>query len=123
MKLVNFIIALFCLMQIGYAQTTFTVTNTNDSGVGSLRQAILDAEADPGADIIDATSAAGTITLASSLPNVTQGLTINGNPSVSLIVDGNNTCRPFFIGGNLETSTEAPVVALNDLTIQNGLAS
>ena len=122
MKLVNFIIALFCLMQIGYAQTTFTVTNTNDSGVGSLRQAILDAEADPGADIIDATSAAGTITLASSLPNVTQGLTINGNPSVSLIVDGNNTCRPFFIGGNLETSTEAPVVALNDLTIQNGLA-
>ena len=29
---------------------TFTVTNTNDSGAGSLRQAILDANANPGLD-------------------------------------------------------------------------
>jgi len=32
--------------------TTFTVTNTNDSGAGSLRQAILDANAAAGADTI-----------------------------------------------------------------------
>jgi len=31
---------------------TFTVTNTNDSGAGSLRQAILDANASPGLDTI-----------------------------------------------------------------------
>ena len=31
---------------------TFTVTNTNDSGAGSLRQAILDANGAPGADTI-----------------------------------------------------------------------
>ncbi len=31
---------------------TFTVTNTNDSGAGSLRQAILDANANPGLDTI-----------------------------------------------------------------------
>src|SRR5260221_3088616 len=31
---------------------TFTVTNTNDSGAGSLRQAILDANTAPGADTI-----------------------------------------------------------------------
>ena len=31
---------------------TFTVTNTGDSGAGSLRQAILDANANPGADTI-----------------------------------------------------------------------
>jgi hypothetical protein len=31
---------------------TFTVTTTADSGAGSLRQAILDAEAAPGADTI-----------------------------------------------------------------------
>jgi VCBS repeat protein len=31
---------------------TFTMTNTNDSGPGSLRQAILDANANPGADAI-----------------------------------------------------------------------
>jgi hypothetical protein len=32
--------------------STFTVTNTNDGGAGSLRQAMLDAEASPGADSI-----------------------------------------------------------------------
>ena len=32
---------------------TYTVTNTNDSGAGSLRQAILDANANGGADTID----------------------------------------------------------------------
>jgi hypothetical protein len=35
------------------ASTTFTVTNTNDSGAGSLRQAILDANNTPGADVIN----------------------------------------------------------------------
>lgn len=32
---------------------SFTVTNTNDIGPGSLRQAILDANASPGTDTID----------------------------------------------------------------------
>jgi hypothetical protein len=35
--------------------TTFTVTNTNNAGAGSLRQAILDANASPGADSITLT--------------------------------------------------------------------
>lgn len=35
-----------------HAAVTFVVTNTNDSGPGSLRQAILDANASPGADSI-----------------------------------------------------------------------
>jgi hypothetical protein len=34
------------------AGTTFTVLDTNDSGPGSLRQAILDANASPGKDTI-----------------------------------------------------------------------
>jgi hypothetical protein len=33
--------------------STFVVTNTNDAGLGSLCQAILDANANPGPDIID----------------------------------------------------------------------
>ncbi|VAW31828.1 hypothetical protein MNBD_CHLOROFLEXI01-2114 [hydrothermal vent metagenome] len=33
--------------------TTFTVNNTNDSGIGSLRQAILDANANVGDDLIE----------------------------------------------------------------------
>jgi hypothetical protein len=50
------------------AATTYTVTNTADSGAGSLRQAVDDANNNAGADIIvfDA-SAAGTITLTTDI--------------------------------------------------------
>ena len=62
---------------------TFTVTSTSDSGAGSLRQAIVDANANPGADTIAFNiTGAGvqTIALSSSLPmaSVTGGLTVDG---------------------------------------------
>ncbi len=44
---------------------TYTVTNTNDSGAGSLRQAIIDANANPGDDTIIFLNGLGTITLTS----------------------------------------------------------
>lgn len=113
---------LLCLVHFTMAQTTFTVTNTNDAGAGSLRQAILDAEASPGADIVDMTGITGTITLASGLPNIAEDLTINGAGSVSTIIDGNGLYRPFFIGGAGVDDADAPVVVINDLTIQNGVA-
>ena len=65
---------------------TFTVINTNDAGVGSLRQAILDATnaANPGTDTIafniGAVGSTQNITLASALPNITA----NG----AIIIDG-----------------------------------
>ena len=111
-----------CLLNFSWAQTTYTVTNSNDSGPGSLRQAILDAEVNPGADIIDLTGLTGTITLSTGLPNITEDLTINGAGSTSTIIDGNNQIRPFFIGGAGVNDTNAPVVNINDLTIQNGYA-
>ena len=110
------------LLNFSWAQTTYTVTNSNDSGPGSLRQAILDAEVNPGADIIDLTGLTGTITLSTGLPNITEDLTINGAGSTSTIIDGNNQIRPFFIGGAGVNDTNAPVVNINDLTIQNGYA-
>ncbi|MEX0879778.1 MAG: IPT/TIG domain-containing protein [Thermoanaerobaculia bacterium] len=60
---------------------TFTVTNTNDAGAGSLRQAILDANAAGGADSISFTivgSGVHTIALASALPTITGPITIDG---------------------------------------------
>lgn len=60
---------------------TFTVTNTNDAGLGSLRQAILDANATPDADTINFNipgSPPFTIALASALPAVTNPVIING---------------------------------------------
>jgi hypothetical protein len=60
---------------------SFTVTNTDDSGPGSLRQAILDANANPGADTITF-DIPGTgpfiITLASALPNIYDPVLIDG---------------------------------------------
>jgi MBG domain (YGX type)/Bacterial Ig-like domain (group 3) len=55
------------------------VTNTNDSGPGSLRQAILDANAHAGRDAIDFEigSGAKTITLLSPLPAITDPVVIN----------------------------------------------
>ena len=50
--------------------SAFTVSNLNDHGAGSLRQAILNANSNPGADVINF-NVAGTITLASALPTIT----------------------------------------------------
>jgi len=66
--------------------STFTVTNTNDSGAGSLRQAILDANANSGMDTIAFNvtgagcdgSGVCTITPASDLPTITSPVLIDG---------------------------------------------
>lgn len=61
--------------------STFSVTNTNDSGAGSLRQAILSANSNPGADMISfSIPGAGSHTIAplSQLPNLTGAVTLDG---------------------------------------------
>src|SRR5262249_6084129 len=60
--------------------STFTVTNTSDSGAGSLRQAILDANNHAGTDSITFAIGSGlkTIAPASALPDVTDPVVING---------------------------------------------
>ena len=60
---------------------TFTVTTTNDSGAGSLRQAILDANTNAGADTIVfqiSGTKPFTLSLTSALPAVSDPLTIDG---------------------------------------------
>ena len=79
-----------------------TVTNLNDSGTGSLRQSIVDAEANAGADTISFTSGLlGTITLASDLPNITENLTIIG-PGIGLVLSGNNSWKMFNVTNNAQ---------------------
>ncbi len=66
------------LIDIGHASAaTYTVTSTADAGAGSLRQAILDANANVGADIIVFSSALN-IQPTSALPNITDTVDING---------------------------------------------
>lgn len=95
---------------------TFTVSNTNDSGGGSLRQAILDANAAAGTDTIIFT-VSGTITLLSSLPNVTDatGLTIDGTGQ-TVIISGGSSVRLLVVGVNA-------VLSLMNLTIANGFTA
>jgi hypothetical protein len=61
--------------------STFTVTNTHDAGRGSLRQAILDADGDPGPNTIIFRirgQSVHTIAPASPLPTITNPVTIDG---------------------------------------------
>ena len=64
-------------------QTTFTVTNLNDSGTGSLRAAITSANAIPASPTNINFSVSGAIVLASALPAIANtspdGLTIDGS--------------------------------------------
>lgn len=74
-----FAVAVFA--PVAASAATFTVTSTLDAGAGSLRQAILDANAAAGADTIAfAIPGAGPhrIAVASSLPGITGPVTIDG---------------------------------------------
>jgi S-layer homology domain len=60
---------------------TYTVTSTADSGAGTLRQAILDANGNPGADTIAFNivgSGVHTVAVASALPTITGPTTVDG---------------------------------------------
>jgi hypothetical protein len=79
-----FALAVFYLrcqyLPVASAASTFTVTNTNDSGPGSLRQAILDANANSGTDSITFSIGTGlqTIVPTSRLPDITDPVVIDG---------------------------------------------
>ena len=91
---------------------TITVTNTNDSGARSLRQALADAN---DGDTIDfSVTTPATITLTSGELLVNKSVTISGPGAGQLSVDGNAASRVFHI----ETGT----VTISSLTITNGTA-
>src|SRR5262249_22781108 len=97
--------------------STFQVENLADSGAGSLRQTILDANALPGADVIEFAPAArdGTITLTGGQLSITGDLTIDGPGADRLAVSGNDASRVFRIGSGV-------TAAIDDLTITHGHA-
>src|SRR5262245_13943960 len=73
--------ALLLSLAVATQAATFTVINTDDSGAGSLRQAILDANGNPGPDTIDFAipgSGVHTISPVTPLPAITEPVTIDG---------------------------------------------
>src|SRR5262249_12555257 len=94
--------------------STFLVTNTADSGPGSLRSAVLAANAMSGADaIFFGPRVHGTISLTSGELSITDDLTIAGPGTGDLSVSGNDVSRVFNIGAG-------SVVAIDGLTITHG---
>ena len=99
-----------CLSPCTAWAANFDVTNGNDSGAGSLRQAIFDSNAAGGTNTI--TIAAGTtVTLSQSLPMITTSVTVTGNNNT---LDANNAGRAFFV--------QSGTVAISNLTINNAVA-
>ncbi len=89
-------------------RANLTVTTLEDSGPGSLRQAI--AEAAPGYTIDFAVT--GTITLTSGELVITNDLTITGPGATNLTVSGNNASRVFFLNN--------VTAAISGLTVSHG---
>ena len=94
---------------------SFTVTNLNDAGPGSLRQALLDANLAAGDDTITFDPGlTGTITLGSEL-TISDNLTIQGPGADVLTVSGGNVTRVFYVGATVAAT-------LDSLTISGGNA-
>jgi hypothetical protein len=95
------------------------VGNLDDSGPESLRQAILDANVNPGADLIRFAPAArdSTIILTSGELSITDDLILDGPGARRLTISGNDASRVFNVSGS------ATDVEIRDLTIANGRAT
>jgi hypothetical protein len=101
----------------------FTVTNTTDSGAGSLRDAIAQANALPGADTINF-SVTGTIVLTSGQIQISDALTISGPGANNLTIDGSANGRIFSIYATDPTcpALDGPdfLVSISRLRLTNG---
>ncbi|MFN3649419.1 MAG: choice-of-anchor Q domain-containing protein [Armatimonadota bacterium] len=92
----------------------FTVTQLGDSGAGSLRQAVADANAAAGADIINFQEGlSGTIILTAGPLTLTGFLEIQGPGAATLAVSGNNASRVFAVD-------PGATVLIRDLAMRDG---
>ena len=113
-RIVLILITLLCAAIAGVESVSaaiIPVTNTNDSGPGSLRDAL--AIANDG-DKIDATGVSGTILLTSGGLWIIHSVTINGPGPENLAINGNRSFSVFSHSGSDAT--------ISGFTITNGLS-
>ncbi|MBX7106483.1 MAG: hypothetical protein K1X57_20580, partial [Gemmataceae bacterium] len=97
----------------------FVVVNNNNSGAGSLRQAVADAGTLPGIDVIgfDTTGfSSSTITLTSGEITLSDGVVITGPGAGQLAISGNNASRVFNVNA-------AVSVVISSLSIVAGTST
>jgi hypothetical protein len=116
MKQILLSLAFLCTVFTALHGATFTVSNTMNSGAGSLRQAIDDANNTAGADVIvfSSTLANQTITVSSPFLLITSDMTIDGSGAANLTISGGNASRIFWIQNG--------TITLQDLTLSKGNA-
>ncbi|MFN5280209.1 MAG: hypothetical protein ACK5DO_23030, partial [Bradyrhizobium sp.] len=105
-----------CLGTVTAAQAQFVVTTTADSGPGSLRDAINQANVAGGTITFNlpANSTIATSAANGALPPINNNVTIDGSGSSGLVISGGNANRGFFVLSG--------TVAISNLTIANGSA-
>jgi hypothetical protein len=116
--------AALALVGLGFGGTadaaTFNVTNLNDSGPGSLRQAVLDANSSGGADVITFQAGlTGTITLTTGQLQVYASVDIQGPGADVITVSGNDASRVFY----LYADSAGEAVTISGLTVSHGNAT
>jgi hypothetical protein len=94
------------------APVVVTVTNTDDAGAGSLRQAVIDAPADA-VIRFDAAIAGQTIVLTTGQIELAKSVTIEGPVPAGMTISGNLSGRIFLV-------RQDPSVVLRNLAIVNG---
>ncbi len=117
-------IVLFVLSPVVAHAASFTVTNLNDSGAGSLRSAIAQANGTPGTNTINF-SVTGTIVLTTGQIDILNALNIVGPGQAQLSIDGNASSR-IFRTLSVNANCPAPagssdfLVSISGLTLRNG---
>ena len=115
----------FFLSVLPSSALVFEVSNLDDAGAGSLRQAILDANVNPGPDeiVFDLASLPATITLTTGQIFITDDLTITGPGADQLTVSGNNSSRIFNVNNGIADSISLFVSGLrlaDGFVVSNG---
>ena len=101
---------------------TADVTTTTDGGAGSLRQAIIDANANPGPDTINLPAGTYTLSIAGTGEDaaatgdldITDDLTISGAGAATTIIDADS------LDNVLQVIGGSTVVTITGVTIRNG---
>ena len=100
---------------------TFLVLNAADGGPGSLRQAILDANASPGPDLIDMAAIAGqTIKLAAGQLVISDAVTITA-PAPGVTIDAQGASRVLWISMFVQASIRGVTITGGSADIGAGI--
>jgi len=110
---------------VASANAPLSVTNLNDSGAGSLRQALLDANSAPGQDVITfATGVSGTISLLSDFPLLTEAIDLEGPGRSVITIDGGWTQAGGPLSGHdvfdIDDGDKAGTWTLSGFTVTGG---